>query len=150
MKNISQYSPVEDRQAKLESAVRALTVIVNDNKITSDHKKWLVDKITWLITEVDGKFNVRYRTVGVSNGGNDQVQHEHVFTRKAIKEYLVAHPQEVDETVKLVTGCLVTKSEHERLTLIKEADGWERYAKAGVDVVDGVTSEYKVKDGVVL
>jgi hypothetical protein len=47
-----------------------------------------------------------------------------------------------------VVSCIVTKTEHERLTRFDETcQGWDRYLAARVDVYDMATGNLFIRDG---
>lgn len=53
-----------------------------------------------------------------------------------VRKLLDCHPGQVDEILDLAVGCTVTRAEHLELNKCDEFDGWERYRKAGIRVVD--------------
>jgi hypothetical protein len=51
-------------------------------------------------------------------------------------------PDKVDDILKSAIGCIVTTEEHALLSRFdKECDGWDRYEKAGVIVIDTRTGK---------
>jgi hypothetical protein len=53
-----------------------------------------------------------------------------------------AAPNKVDDILKSIIGCTVTTKEHSRLSKFdKKCDGWDRYEKAGVIVIDTQTGQ---------
>ena len=54
------------------------------------HKRDLLDICIWQITEIDGKYNTRYRSEGAMDKKNwHEVQHEHVYQRKNLIERIL-------------------------------------------------------------
>jgi hypothetical protein len=53
-----------------------------------------------------------------------------------VKKLLRARPEMVDEILESAVACTVTKHEHDRLAQFKRLDGWERYSRAGIVVID--------------
>ncbi len=50
------------------------------------HKRDLLDICIWQITEIDGKYNTRYRSEGAMDKKNwHEVQHEHVYCSRKLK-----------------------------------------------------------------
>jgi len=47
-----------------------------------------------------------------------------------------ANPDSAKDILKDAIGCTVTKDEHDRLNMIKNCDGWQRYREAGIRVWD--------------
>jgi hypothetical protein len=58
-----------------------------------------------------------------------------------VKALLKATPDEVEDIVGVAIGCTVTKDEHLTLNQFKSWDGWERYLRAGITVMDMETGE---------
>ncbi|GAB3865451.1 hypothetical protein GCM10028801_35960 [Nocardioides maradonensis] len=73
------------------------------------------------------------------------VEHEHVFTRAHLATLIEANPNQrairwIMEN--LAVAATVTKAEHELLSRVpKHLTGWDRYAEAGVEVIDLTTGE---------
>ena len=78
-----------------------------------------------------------YRSVGareLAPADRRVLRHEHVETRKQVIDEITAEPSRTRESV-LALACVVTESEHQRLTAVSEhLRGWDRYRGAGVDV----------------
>ena len=53
-----------------------------------------------------------------------------------IEALLQATPEGIDDILENAVGCTVTKDEHDRLDQFKNLDGWERYSRAGIVVID--------------
>jgi hypothetical protein len=47
-----------------------------------------------------------------------------------------ATPAQIDEILALAIGCTVTREEADRLLQFDSDYGWERYRKAGIEVLD--------------
>lgn len=103
------------------------------------HKKDLLDICIWHLTEIDGKWNTRFRSEGAMDAKNwEDVQHEHVYQRKNLILRLLGR-ESIDAVIKDAIGCLVTKTEHKLLGDASKnfkVDGWERYIRAGIQVYD--------------
>ncbi|MCD4666814.1 hypothetical protein K8R47_03320 [archaeon] len=106
-------------------------------EINSKLKKELFDILIWKITEINGKYNTKYRSEGAL-GVKDvkQLHHEHVMTRKKSKEKLESAKsiEEIKKILDNLQACIVTREEHKKLD--NKIDGWERYKKAGIKVFD--------------
>jgi hypothetical protein len=113
-----------------------------------EYKPWVKEFIKlglWKVSEAEaGKYSTRYRSLKSRREGA-RVQHDHVMERAKIADELIAHPERMDEILDTVIGCVVTKNEHRRLTEISrlnpDLDGWDRYAAAGIVVIDTMTGE---------
>jgi hypothetical protein len=65
------------------------------------------------------------------------VQHEHVQTVLSLRRKLLsAAPNEIDSIMRESTACIVTEQEHKRLSCELTFEGWERYTRAKISVVD--------------
>jgi len=135
------YKRKADADAQMDSAFEVLQTVLNNPNITKKHKKEVINIMLWNVSQIDGKYSVQYRSEGVLHDEDEKVQHEHVITRKEIVNSLLEHPDQVKEILEQVLACIVTESEHKKLSLVKDAKGWERYEKAGIKVFDMVTNE---------
>ena len=98
------------------------------------HKRDLLDICIWQITEIDGKYNTRYRSEGAMDKKNwHEVQHEHVYQRKNLIERIL-NGHDVSSVIDVAVACLVTKDEHRNLP--DTLEGWDRYKAAQIKVYD--------------
>jgi hypothetical protein len=58
-----------------------------------------------------------------------------------VKVLMEASPEAVDEILKKAVGCTITKDEHDLLGRFQHLDGWERYRRAGIVVIDMETGK---------
>lgn len=138
-----EYPNFQETQNKSElamSVINAIEAILKADCVDA-HKKDLLDICIWKWTEINGKWNTRYRSEGAMKRENWKlVQHEHVFQRRNLIQLLLKNESEIKTIMENAIGCLVTRDEHEILTRIsrayKDVDGWERYRKAGIPVHD--------------
>ncbi len=103
--------------------------------ISNNLKKNLMDFLIWKITEINGKYKTKYRSKEAMNiKDTKKLHHEHVFSRKKLKEDLVNAKslEEVRNILKKIEACIVTREEHKKLK--NDIDGWERYKKANIEV----------------
>jgi hypothetical protein len=102
--------------------------------------------LLWKLTEAEGgKYGTRFKSSGAA-GCEDKkkLRHDHVFQRKRMVAALMkAAPDEVDKILETAVGCIVTVEEHDLLSskFDKKCDGWERYRRAGIIVIDTQTGE---------
>lgn len=110
-----------------------------------EHLSELIVTMIWKITEADGKYKTRYQSSAALEGGRE-LRHDHVFTKAKLTEALLnAKPDQVDEILSTAVGCTVTKEGHARLSKYdRVCDGWERYRRAKVAVMDTQTGELEV------
>jgi hypothetical protein len=110
------------------------------------HIRELLTILLWKITEAES--TNKHKTRLQSQEARDctdktKLRHDHVFQRsKMIAALKKAAPDEIDGILKLAIGCTVTVKENTLLSKFgKEYDGWERYRKAGIVVIDTLTGE---------
>jgi hypothetical protein len=106
----------------------------------------------WKVTEARwGKYNLFYRSREGLACERKLRRHEHVFPRaRTIRRILEARPEDLDGIVQAANvACLVTKHEADALNRQDKAspdvDGWDRYRKLGIRVVQ-VDTEGNVVD----
>jgi len=123
------------------SAVNVARLALDADDILPEHRHWLLSVAVWKYTEADGKWNTRHRSraaLGITD--KRHLNHEHVFPRKWLRERMLAEPDRFQEIMAMAVACLVTRNEHVRLTDVTRAhpelEGWNRYAAAGIEVVD--------------
>lgn len=126
---------------KAEETIRSAIVIANEVvnlDILERHKKKILTKIQWLISETHGKYTTKYCTEGALGDEIKSIQHEHVFPRKKLSFRILNDPSNTKEYLSDIVGRVVTVEEHDKLNkaekLNPELDGWERYKAAGIVV----------------
>ncbi len=135
------YCPDERRQDRIRSASIAIEAI-RSLSIEIEHKRELLSICLWKITEADGKWNLRYRSEGAQYlSGNEGLRHEHVFTRKHLIDRLLSG-EGLESVLADAIACVVTATEAKVLDRVSdEFQGWDRYRKAGIRVLDLVTGD---------
>lgn len=127
------------------------------------HQKVVLSEALWKWTEAPGmapyaKYNIRYCSEGVvnaaRNGPHQDINHEHVHTRKSIIQSLLKrHDWDrrrlEDFFINQGHACIVTLAEHAALGLSSRV-GWDRYADAGVRVYDRQIGEFVQLSGIEL
>lgn len=134
------YTEHKEREIRITSAVNAIKAILPADLYPA-HKRELLDICIWKITEADGKWRTRYRSLGALEASADtKLQHEHVVEKQKIVSELILGNDSVENIVARAVGCVVTKDEHVRLTSVSRhdssLDGWNRYKAGGVRVFD--------------
>lgn len=105
-------------------------------EIRLEHRKEILHYAMWKITECEGKHNTRFQSADVLHR-KGPLRHEHVYQRaKMVDALLAAKPQDVDKILEKAIGCLVTVDEHHKLHAFDHLDGWARYEKAGIAIMD--------------
>ncbi|MCW8138189.1 MAG: hypothetical protein KIT58_04720 [Planctomycetota bacterium] len=144
-----QYRSRPDRDAHLASIGQVVShlLVLQGGPLVDFYKRKAIDRLLWKITEVDGKYGTRFRSEGalmvdrredrrLRPAGQRLLRHEHVFTRSWLLDQLLERPTEASKILDLAIGCVVTEAEHQRLSAVRHAQGWERYQVAGVRVFD--------------
>jgi hypothetical protein len=130
-----------DAADRVRSAITAAETIVSLDLYPA-HKRELLSVCIWKITEAApvSKYQTRFRSRASLSAPESELAHDHVNQRKSLIDEMIAHPEEVSRILQTAVACVATRSEHERLTGVSrenpDLDGWERYKKAGIDVVD--------------
>jgi hypothetical protein len=109
-----------------------------------EHRNEFLKLALWKVTEAEGtsKLNTRYQSKGASAAARGaKLQHDHVFQRAKMVDLLLAHSHDVDAILATAVGCTVTDAEHVRLDTFRSLDGWARYERAGIEVIDKQTDE---------
>jgi hypothetical protein len=111
-----------------------------------EHRREFLRLALWKITEAEcpgnRKYETRFRSQAVISASSvaKKLRHDHVFQRgKMVDELLLAGPEFVEHILDKAIGCTVTEDEDDRLRAHKDTDGWDRYKKAGITVVDTKT-----------
>jgi hypothetical protein len=127
--------------AKQSALKLAQTIAELGVDVLPAHKKKLLDIVVWIVTEASGKYNTRYVSGAVYDGG-DPIRHEHVFPRKYLVEQMLEKPGTILQVLDNAIGCLVTKDEHHLLTNMSAGAGWDRYYQAGIRVYDRLEGKW--------
>jgi hypothetical protein len=134
-----------DAERRRRSAINLIkTLLSPELDLYPPHRKKFLKLALGKLTEAEGcsKKKTRFRSRASLTTPQD-VQHEHVYPRARMADALLANPTRVEEIVAQAVGCVVTVEEHEKLTEIDrdfpEVDGWARYEKAGIVVIDMTT-----------
>jgi hypothetical protein len=143
---IAPYKHNDASEAKVCSAKRLAALILQSNELLPAHRLKMLKEVLWLVSEADGKHSTRYRSKEVVRLATNvpdcevRIQHEHVYPKAVVarrllaeREVLLASPGELDKVLDQTIGCIVTVDEHKKLP---DGEGWARYAKAEVPVLD--------------
>jgi hypothetical protein len=134
----------QDADRRIQSARYLIRILLEAEELYPTHRKEFIKLALWKVTEAEGgKYNLRYQSRGALHQGGATIQHDHVYERAKMADALIADPERMDEILSLAVGCAVTREEHQRLTEIGKqfpnVEGWERYKRAGVTVIDTLT-----------
>lgn len=128
----------DERQRSAAVAIKAILKL----DLYPQHKRKLLSRCIWFLTEADGKQNTRFQSRSARNASKNELRHEHVFTRKYLIDELLKPGCDINKTIKHAIGCLVTVKEHAKLHEVKKSlSGWKRYSAAQVQVIDTATGK---------
>lgn len=136
-----------DFEKRKKSAIALVKYLLanKSHDVLATHRRELITRVLlFKLSEAEccgNKYNTRFQSRAAANRDTrTELRHDHVYLRSNIvKELETAGADEVaiDAILEKVIGCAVTEQEHLDLTKLgKEYDGWERYQKAGIEVVD--------------
>ena len=140
------FKPHPEAESRKSSAVALIKLLlkINTPEVLHKHLEELVDTMLWKITEADGKHNTRYRSDrALRCSETNMLTHEHVYPKQMIIQRLKSakSEEEVDQILSLAIGCTVMRDEHDPLHRIDNEDGWERYRKANIGVMNIETGQ---------
>ncbi len=123
-----------------ESVVRLVKILLSSREpaILTFHLRELLTVLLWKLTEADSaKYRTRYQSTEALSSPDGKLHHEHVYQRaKMIDALLEVQAHQVDGILDLSVGCTITRPEADRLRRFDDNYGWERYRKAGIEVMD--------------
>ena len=134
----SVWEEAADAAQILTSAREAIAcILAMGDAVLEEHKKSLISRMIWKITEANGKYNTRYFSEKARKASKDDRRHDHVWTRKRMLGRILKDPDVLEHEIERAIGCTVTKVEHDKLTGFDTlCDGWERYKRARIAVLD--------------
>ena len=140
------FKPHQHADNRKRSAVALIKLLLKNTtpEILPAHLRELLDKMLWKITEADGKYNTRYRSESALHcNDNKLLAHEHVYPKEKMITALIdaKSEEEIDRIVAVAVGCTVTRPDHSQLHKVDNEDGWNRYRKAGIVVMNIETGE---------
>jgi hypothetical protein len=125
-------------QGNVKFATRAVEAVYNLDG-SRKAKEGVFRGLIWLLTESDGKYSTRYRSMAALNAHEKDIRHDHVFPIKDIL-FLSSHGTSPGRLISLCCACLVTRREHAILHALDRGNekilGWDRYYHAGIEVKD--------------
>ncbi|HWG21741.1 MAG TPA: hypothetical protein VG225_14515 [Terracidiphilus sp.] len=148
MKTFKTHPRAEDRK-RSATALIELLLANKTPEILSEHLREVLKILLWKITEADGKYDTRYQSNGALECKDQkQLRHDHVYPcKRMIGALIQAKPEEWQEILRDAVGCTVTVDEHRLLSTFDEKyDGWERYRKAKLRVINTETGEQQVTE----
>ena len=138
------FEPSPEAEKVILSAKRAIVAILQMNsEVLPDHKRTLISRMLWKITEAHGKYNTQFCSDGALRNA-DNLRHDHVTTRKDLITRLMNAPSNYVSILEDAIGCTVTTEDHKKLSALgDELNGWDRYKKARVRVFDRIEQKFR-------
>ena len=146
------YKAHPDADKRIASAITTAKAIVRLDLYPA-HKRELLSVCIWKVTEAAplSKYQTRYRSRAAETASESELAHDHVRQRKWLIDEMLKDPDSVERILRGAVACVVTRSEHEALTRISrefpDVDGWERYERAGIEIVDHGASSGAAQPG---
>jgi len=143
------FKPHPESETRKRSAITLIKYLLAEKsqEVLPKHRRELLDVLLFKLSEAESyhKHETRFMSQEALNCDKTKtkLRHDHVCPRsKMVMELENAGPDQIDSILKRVVGCTVTEEEHSRLSKFdKEYDGWARYQKAGIVVIDTKTNE---------
>lgn len=140
------WRPHRESERRRQSAIQIARLALGADGLIDAHRDWLLSVAVWKYTEADGKYSTRYRSEGALVVSDSKLlAHEHVYTRKWLRERMLADPNRYEQIMRMAIACTVTRVEHLQITAAERRNpslvGWSRYAAAGVRVFDMATGQ---------
>ncbi len=143
------FKPHPEADARKRSAVALVKYLLAEKNpgVLSVQRRELLDVLLYKLSEAESyhKHETRFRSQEALNCDKTKtkLRHDHVYPRsKMVMELENARPDQIDSILERIVGCTVTEEEHIRLSKFdKEYDGWVRYEKAGIVIIDTKTNE---------
>jgi hypothetical protein len=151
----ARYVAHPQREERIASAIALARLVLDSPELIEPQRRRILSQAIWFVTEADGKYLTRYRSRGAreaqASGSVQDLRHDHVITRKALIDAMLAEPRHADEILRGAIACIVTVEEHARLTALgPHSAGWERYRAASIDVFDMLTDTPLISSGQVV
>lgn len=132
------YSRKSKAVEVIRSAKNLAKLILQSDDLIPAHQRRILSEVLWFLSEADGKYFTRFRTVEVVRLAKEDstsqvvIQHEHVYPREKVSSKLLgkiyfcrANPEALELLLDETVGCIVTNAEHD--FLLKNKEGWARY-----------------------
>jgi hypothetical protein len=126
-------------QRRRSAVVLAKVLLREVPGLLPEHRRECLGIALWKYTEAEGvhKHKTRFRSKASLSASPADLRHDHVFQRANMIEALMRVGETgVEEIIKNAVGCTITKAAHIRLNEFKHLDGWERYNRAGIEIID--------------
>lgn len=136
------FVPRADADKIIQSAKNAIAKILEMGEdALLEHRRALLSRMIWKITEAHGKYTTRYCSQSAQNY-QGKLEHEHVTARKVLIDRLMKDPMDVDRILEDAIACTVIAEEHKSLSRVSETVcGWDRYKQAKIQVIDRQTGK---------
>jgi hypothetical protein len=140
------YSKHPNAEKRRKSAIVAIKAILSpDLDLDPKHRYEFLGLALGKLTEAEGtsKYKTRFQSEQ-ARAQRKNLRHDHVFRKKMMIESMIQNRDEVDRIAARAVGCTITKEEHGDLDKIDREfaiDGWDRYARAGIVVLDMETGQ---------
>ena len=135
------YTRRFDADARIASALNAVRALLGADLLPA-HRRELLSVCLWKLSlaEPIGKYATRFVSAAALDEERRSLAHEHVHERAKLVRTLIEGTLAPECLPGFAFACVVTREEHARLGTASRRDptldGWDRYRKACVAVVD--------------
>ena len=135
------YARRIDADARIASALSAVRALLLADLLPA-HRRELLSVCLWKLSlaEPIGKYATRFVSAAALRCARRLLAHEHVHERAMVVRALLDGAMTPERLPEYAFACVVTREEHARLGVEGRRDrsleGWDRYRKAGIAVVD--------------
>jgi len=130
-----------DADARIASALNAVRALLVADLLPA-HRRELLGVCLWKLSlaEPPDKYATRFVSATALRCARRSLAHEHVHERAKLVRALIDGAVSPERLPEFALACVVTREEHARLGVESRRDpsldGWDRYRKAGIAVVD--------------
>jgi hypothetical protein len=142
------FKPRPLSRERKRSAVALIKLLLAEKNpdILGAHRRELLRVLLYKLTEAEShKYETRFQSKAASERkGHVKLVHDHVFQRAKMIAELEKAMEKIDIILKNAIACTVTAEEDKRLSKFgKRYDGWARYKKAEIAVIDTKTGKQR-------
>lgn len=145
MNKFKRHAEADERISSARNLVKGLLKM---RGITTPHRRTMLRRhALFLLTEAEqsDKHKTRFCSEAALKAAPKGKRHDHVFQRSKMVEKLLDAKRnsinDIDSILDNAIGCTITIQEHKRLNKYEGYDGWERYRKARIVVIDTKTGK---------
>src|SRR5690348_7066302 len=102
------WQEAADAAQIISSAKEAIAGILRMGpSVLAEHKKALIARMIWKITEAHGKYNTRYCSKTAQRANKEEKRHDHIYPLKRMVERILANHSSFESEIANAIGCTV-------------------------------------------